>query len=110
PNDAFRYAAVVAALWLATSLPLAWYSVTGMEVPLFTLLCTLGLLGPYLFASPWWWALTAALIVLSRPEGIVILVLVSTLYLLSNRTDRRGILFSLLPLGVGTLTLAALTT
>lgn len=84
-----------AALLISLSGNMLWFSLNGMETTLFVALGVLTLLSHR--AGRWgWFALLAALLMLTRPDGLFLLAAIGLAELLANRIPRRAFLIAAL--------------
>jgi arabinofuranosyltransferase len=105
----FAVAAVISSLYL----PLAFYSVSGMEVTFFSLQVMAVVLTPYLFINggsrTFLTAIVSIILVLTRPEGILVAVLVNSYWLFSSLKKRVSTLWPLVGIGCALCAFGALT-
>jgi arabinofuranosyltransferase len=92
-SEDFEQPLFLAAIISALYLPLLYYSMTGMEVTFVCAQVAATLLTPFLFRSngsrALWSSLLALSLVFTRPEGIVIAVLINGYWLLTFRRKSR---------------------
>lgn len=84
-------ATVLSGMFLALYLPLAWYATSGMETLFFSTLVVLFLLSPYLPGNIFWLPFSGCLLVLTRPEGLLIACAGIGIDLLSRSRDGRSL-------------------
>lgn len=84
-----------AALLVSLTGNMLWFSLNGMETTLFLALALLTLLSHR--AERWgWFSFLAALLTLTRPEGLFLIAAMGLVELLANRIPRRAFLFAAL--------------
>jgi len=84
PNEA-----VLAGVFLALYLPIGWYATSGMETVFFSALTGLALVSVYLRYSGFLLPLLSFLLVLTRPEGIVMAGAAILLQIIHSRREGR---------------------
>ncbi|MFH0981084.1 MAG: hypothetical protein V2A79_06060 [Planctomycetota bacterium] len=101
-NDIFENPneAVLAGVFLALYLPLCWYATSGMETVFFSALTGLAFLSIFLRQSRFLLPLVSVLLVLTRPEGLVIAGAAIALDFTTRRRESRRVLGTCISAGV----------
>ncbi|MFH1312465.1 MAG: hypothetical protein ABIJ00_04485 [Candidatus Eisenbacteria bacterium] len=100
-NDIFEHPneAVLAGVFLAFYLPLSWYATSGMETLLFSTLTGLAIVSIFLRQSRFSLPLLSILLVLTRPEGLVIAGAAIALDFITRRREGRSVLSTYISAG-----------
>ena len=109
PLGQHRDVFTLAAILLATYLPLAWYATTGMETVSFALLVALALLGPFMTGRAAPLAAINIALVLMRPEGLLFALACNAFHVVYRRANGQPVRPALVALAAAAGTFLTLT-